>query len=279
MIIAVCSLSGAPGVTTLATALAAIWPAGPLTVPVLVEADVSGGDLAVWHRIEGRPGLVSLVASVRSAADLIQVRQNGVRRALLGHTAELPGGLRVLTAPATPHEATPVVDVLAHRRAVLDGGVTVLDLGRVMPGTAGARLLAHADAAVVTVDGDDPAQLHRVARCRDILDALTEKGAVVGLAVRGNRFTSIEIETTTGHRVWAHLPHDPTGAGYLRGERTGPRGPRERFAAWSHTRRDPDAVTWMPLLAAAQQLADRIDDLCADTTAARTAALIEAGAA
>ena len=41
MIIGVCSNKGAPGVTTLATALALTWPGDT----VLLEADPSGADL------------------------------------------------------------------------------------------------------------------------------------------------------------------------------------------------------------------------------------------
>ncbi|MEE2037563.1 hypothetical protein Q8791_10055 [Nocardiopsis sp. CT-R113] len=262
MIIAVCSLSGAPGVTTLATALAAVWPTGPLTVPVLVEADASGGDLAVWHRLSGRPGLVSLAASVRAGtAELSPAEERGTHRALFRHSAEIPGGLRAVTAPPTAHEASAVVAALAHRIQILRGGVSVVDLGRVMPGTAGAHLLSLADVAVVTVAGDDAAQIYRLSRCRDVLDALAENGTTVGLAVRDSRFSAAEITAETGFPVWAELPHDPTGAGYLRGEFLRPRGLRERFTAWSHTRQDPDTVEWMPLLACARRLANRVDDL------------------
>ncbi|WP_435106600.1 hypothetical protein [Nocardiopsis synnemataformans] len=261
MIIAVCSFSGAPGVTTLATALAAVWPTGPLTVPVLVEADASGGDLAVWHQLAGRPGLVSLAASVRSAPDPNPDGEQGTRRALLAHAAELPGGLRALAAPTTAHEASAVVTALAHRARILRGGLTVLDLGRVAPGSAGAHLLTLSDAVVLTVAGDDAAQIHRVSRCRDVLESLAGKGAAVGLAVHGSRFSSGEITAQTGCRVWAQLPHDPTGAAFLRGEDSRPRGLRERVAAWSHTRHNPDGVEWMPLLAAARGLAERVDDV------------------
>ncbi|MFD3687012.1 hypothetical protein ACFWTE_19585 [Nocardiopsis sp. NPDC058631] len=261
MIIAVCSLSGAPGVTTLATALAAVWPTGPLTVPVLVEADASGGDLAVRHRLPGRPGLVSLAASVRASTELSLVEEKGTHRALLRHSAEIPGGLRAVTAPTTAHEASAVVAALAHRIQILRGGVSVVDLGRVMPGTAGAHLLSLADVAVVTVAGDDAAQIYRLSRCRDVLDALAENGTTVGLAVRDSRFSDAEITAQTGLPVWAGLPHDPTGAAFLRGEPLRPRGLRERFTAWSHTRQNPDTVEWMPLLACARRLANHVDDL------------------
>ncbi|RKS05997.1 hypothetical protein DFP74_1617 [Nocardiopsis sp. Huas11] len=282
MIIAVCSLSGAPGVTTAATALAALWPSGPLTIPVLVEADASGGDLGAWHRLTGRPGLVSLAASVRAVTqpdpDAVQ-EEDGTRRVLLKHATELPGGLRVLHAPPTAHEAAAVVAALARRGHVLDGGVTVLDLGRVMPGTASAHLLAMADAAVFTVAGDDAAQIYRISRCREVLDALSETGTRVGLAVRASRFSDAEITAETGYPVWANLPTDSTAAAYLRGAAIGPRSLRERFAAWSHTRQDPDSVEWMPLLATTRRLAERIDDLLCPIAEPRSAVRELEGAA
>lgn len=271
MIVAVCSLSGAPGVTTLATALTAVWPTGPLTVPVMVETDVSGGDLAAWHRLTGRPGAVALAASTRTAAGLAAVSEDsGDTRPLIRHATELPGGLRVLLAPPTAHEAAAVVTALAQRPQVLAGGLAVLDVGRVMPGTAGAHLLTVADAVVLAVSGRDAAQIHRVARCRDVLDALTDQGVQVGLAVQASRFPESQIEEATGYPVWGMVPEDTTGAAFLRGEGADPRTWREHLSAWSHTRQDPEAVEWMPLLATARRMADHIDDQVADTATVRS---------
>lgn len=271
MIVAVCSLSGAPGVTTLATALTAVWPTGPLTVPVLVEADVSGGDLAAWHRVTGRPGAVALAASTRTSAGLASVSDdNGDTRPLLRHSTELPGGLRALLAPPTAHEAAAVVSALAQRPQALAGGLTVLDVGRVMPATAGAHLLTVADAVVVAVSGRDAAQIHRVARCRDVFDALADQGVQVGLAVQASRFARSQIQDATGYPVWAMVPDDATGAAYLRGEGADPRTWREHLSAWSHTRQDPEAVEWMPLLATARQMADRIEDQVTSTSTVRS---------
>lgn len=271
MIVAVCSLSGAPGVTTLATALTAVWPTGPLTVPVLVEADVSGGDLAAWHRVTGRPGAVALAASTRATAGLAAVSSDsGDTRPLLRHATELPGGLRVLLAPPTAHEAAAVVTALAQRPQVLAGGLTVLDVGRVMPGTAGAHLLTMADAVVLAVSGRDAAQIHRVSCCRDVLDALTDQGIQVGVAVQASRFAKSQIEDATGYPVWEMIPDDATGAAFLRGEGADPRTWREHLSAWSHTRQDPEGVEWMPLLATARRMADHVDDQLASTSTVRS---------
>jgi MinD-like ATPase involved in chromosome partitioning or flagellar assembly len=61
MLLAVCSLKGSPGVTTLATALGARWPAGE--TPILVEADPAGGDLMARFRLNDAPGLVTLAVA------------------------------------------------------------------------------------------------------------------------------------------------------------------------------------------------------------------------
>lgn len=259
MIISVCSLSGAPGVTTVATALTAVWPTGPVKLPVLVEADVSGGDVGAWYRVLGRPGIVRAVAATRR--DLAVLPGNDEVRPALRFATELPGGLRVLLAPPTPHEAGAVVSALAQRMHVLHGGVSVVDLGRVMPGTAGAAILAASDAVVLAVNGQDASQIYRVSRCRDVLEALTERGVRVGLAVRNSRFSTPEIESETGYPVWAQLPEDPVGAAFLRGSPIPPRGLVQRLSAWSHARRDPDDFDWMPLISASRRLADRADDV------------------
>lgn len=120
------------GVTTSATALAAVWPREVL----LAECDVAGGDLP--YRLSGqggRPlaqdrGVMSLAAAVRGqvSAELV-----------LEHTQRVQGGLQVLVGPATPEQAmamasawTPISGMLAGLPE-LD---VVADCGRLLGGTA-----------------------------------------------------------------------------------------------------------------------------------------------
>ena len=123
--IALLSAKGAPGVTTSAVLLAAVWP----TPAMLVEADPAGGDLRSWYTdASGQPmradvGVVSLLSRQAAGAPL----------SLREHCHTLPGGLPVLVGPETrtqfellraqiPQLAT---GIRATEQAVL------VDLGRV----------------------------------------------------------------------------------------------------------------------------------------------------
>jgi hypothetical protein len=258
MIVAVCSLSGAPGVSTLAAALTACWPAAPLTVPVLVEADASGGDFAVWHNTHAERGLLSLAAaSRRTAADA-----DGGDNPLLRHAVEVSGGLHVITAPSAPHAVTGAVRLLAERRGCLARGpLTVVDVGRVLPGSAGARLLMQADAVVVVLCGDDVAQVKRVVECAAVFTALEQRGCSVGLAVRGRRFSDDEFAEATAPPIWARIPDDPGGAAVIRGEEVRWGSWWGRAGAWLRYRRDPETSGGHPLMRAARALAEHLDDM------------------
>lgn len=273
-VVAVCSLSGAPGVTSLATAMAAAWPSGVLTVPVLVEADTSGGDVAAWHGVDsgsGMSGLVSLAAASRSPVpvDASVAMSSGAgtgeggHHPLLRHAVELPGGLRVVTAPSDPLEAGRAVEVLAHNPRLLKSErVTVVDVGRAVPGSAGAALLRHADTTVVLIEADQVEQAERLRACAPVLASLRQDGVRVGLAIRGacpHPDTEIS-EIAGGLPVWARIPCDLTGAGLVRGEHRPPARLRDRVAVWRAQRRDPDSLEWMPLIKSAKVLAELCDD-------------------
>lgn len=275
MIVAVCSLSGAPGVTSLATALAACWPSTPLTVPVLVEADASGGDIASWHGIglDGDTGLVSLAAASRAStpapASAEAWAQAGVQDAasagvpLLRHAVELPGGLRAVPAPADPLEAGRAVDALARSPHLLKSGrATVVDVGRAVPGSAGAALLRHADAAVVLTEPGDLGSAVRLRVCAPVLASLRQEGVRVGLAVAGAcpHADSEVSRVASALPVWARIPRDEVGAALVRGEHSAPTRLRDRVAAWRSRYRDPDGLEWMPLIRAAKALAELCDD-------------------
>lgn len=137
---------GAPGVTTTAVALAAVWPCPA----VLVEADPAGGDLV--YRLpgaDGQPlaqdrGLLSLAAAARSAPDAAGIA---------GHLQRVAGGLDVLVGPAGPTQAAGIApgwpDLAAALGAHPDTDF-VVDAGRLGPDTA-LPVLARADLVVLVV--------------------------------------------------------------------------------------------------------------------------------
>ncbi|PGH46923.1 hypothetical protein CRI70_31210, partial [Streptomyces sp. Ru87] len=84
------SVTGAPGVTTTALALAAAWPPdGDGGVrPVVVEADGSGGDLLIRFGLPPSPSLLDVAAAAGQPYP----------GSLLGAASELPFGVRAVVA-------------------------------------------------------------------------------------------------------------------------------------------------------------------------------------
>ncbi len=124
MLLALGSVKGSPGVSTLALALAACWP--PPMTRLLVECDPAGGDLAVRFQLPLSPGLISLAAQARGPANV---------KLLAEHAQRLPGGLRVLGAPPGTEQARAAVRTLANAGGIdaTDGAVVVVDCGRLDP--------------------------------------------------------------------------------------------------------------------------------------------------
>ena len=94
------------GVTTLALGLAAAWPnrsdsSGRRVL--LVEADPAGGTLAASSGWPPEPSLVSLAAAARRGGDPALMWE---------HCQHLPGGARVLAAPALGEQARSAVGML-----------------------------------------------------------------------------------------------------------------------------------------------------------------------
>jgi hypothetical protein len=217
------------GVTTLAVALAATWPAGRRVL--LTELDPAGATLAAGSGWPPEPGLVSLAAASRRGGDPALVWD---------HCQELPGGVAVLAGPAATDHARTALGMLGPllgRLGELDGDV-LADCGRIEPGGPGLGVLAGAD-RVVLVARPHLADLHALATWREDhpLDAPS-----IGLVLVGDGpYPDDEIAGALGVEVLARLPWDPTSA---EGLLSVPASARElRFA---------------PLVRAARTLADRL---------------------
>ncbi|MFE2984355.1 MinD/ParA family protein [Streptomyces sp. NPDC059262] len=173
-IVALGSLKGAAGASTLALALAAAWPTSGAASPVVVEADASGGDLAVRFGLSDMAGLLALAASAR---------QPGAERDLEACTQQVAGGLRVVVAPTGADQALPSVAEVAACLPVLRGdagseGTVLLDLGHL--GAAPSRELARAaDRLVLVARGSADALAHVAAR-PEWLEGIPTELAVVG---------------------------------------------------------------------------------------------------
>ncbi|MFC7326858.1 hypothetical protein [Marinactinospora rubrisoli] len=207
--VALFSLGGAPGVTTLAMALASVWPEE--SGAVLVEADAAGGDIGTWHRLPASPGLTDLAAASRH-------RQPGAGEGPGAHTQTLPGGLAVCVAPVTADRAGGAVRLLADNAPTLatgPGPAVIVDLGRLAPRSPTARLALHADTALL-VTRDDTAQLRRV---KESVPAFTESFSRLRLVVVGGGESAKEIANVMGIPVLGRIRSDDKAAAFLRGER------------------------------------------------------------
>jgi len=140
MLVAVTSLKSG-GATTLAAALAAVWPEPAL----LIEVDPAGGDLGGWHKLPDTPGLASLANACRMGqVDLSE------------HTTRLPFGVDAVLAAAGRPQASAAIGLLADTEPArwAKERPTVLDVGRLEPGSPALPLLELADAVLVVAGGD-----------------------------------------------------------------------------------------------------------------------------
>ncbi|UUV36006.1 carbon monoxide dehydrogenase maturation protein [Amycolatopsis roodepoortensis] len=214
MLIALCSVKGSPGVTTLAVALAMTWPHAECMRRLVAEVDPSGGDLAMRFGLPAAPGLVSLAAAARRTRDPAVVWD---------HTQALPGGARALVAPPGGTHARAALSTLATAPdgpllpvVARDEGVVVFaDCGRVDPGSPAEAIARCADALVLVIgsQGDDLA--HAAAR----LGELARWTPRPGLLLTGDGYPTVDVERELGVPAIGRLPHDPAAAATLTGHR------------------------------------------------------------
>lgn len=176
MLIAVASVKGAPGVTSTALTLAATW-----TRPVLlVEADPSGGDVAVCCTsaaggpLAGSPGLLSLAAAVREDHD---------PGALTGYGQELGCGVTVLPGVVSPGQAAgltqmwPSIARACRRQSAID---VIVDLGRLAPGAPQLPIAAAADQLVLVCTPAMAEVVHLRETGRELQTALARRASADG---------------------------------------------------------------------------------------------------
>ncbi len=190
------------GVSTLALALAATWPAGRRVL--LVEADSAGGTLAAASGWPPEPGLVSLAAAARRGGD---------PRLVWEHCHSLPGGAAVVAGPALAEQARSTLGLLVPllgRLGELDADV-IVDCGRLDPGSPSMVLWKGADQPLLAVR-PRLADLQAVASWLDGRSLDRQVGAVT---VGDGPYPDAEIADALGLEVAARLPWDPDAANAL----------------------------------------------------------------
>jgi hypothetical protein len=225
-LIVIAADKGAPGVTTTALALAAVWPRPVL----LAECDPSGGDLvyrfpaAHGSSLDPRRGLLTLAVAARRGLQPGQLWE---------HTQKMAGGLDVLTGVINAEQGAGLGTLwgpLGGLFAAMSGGDVIADCGRL--GADGPQYDMVAQAAVVLlVTRPNPGDVIRLRdRAAAVAGAASARGrrgftsAVVVIAdQRTLRSTTAEVSQTLAQGsvpagVVGGLAHDPKGAELLRGE-------------------------------------------------------------
>lgn len=225
-LIAIAADKGAPGVTTTALALAAVW-----TRPVLLaECDPSGGDLiyrfpsAAGGRLDPRRGMLSLAVVARRGLEQQQV---------LGHTQKMHGGLDVLAGVTNAEQGTGLNLLwgpLGKSLAAIPQADVIADCGRLGPDGPIYDLLAEATMIVLV----SRANLGEVIRLRDRAAALASAMDKRGrrsfdshvLVIADQKRSSVavaEVNHAIGQggvpaKLLGGLADDAKGAELLRGE-------------------------------------------------------------
>lgn len=225
-LIVIAADKGAPGVTTTALALAAVWPRPVL----LAECDPSGGDLvyrfpaADGSALDPRRGLMTLAVTGRRGLLPGQIWE---------HTQKLSGGLDVLTGVINAEQGAglggfwgPLGDLFA----ALPGGDVIADCGRLGPDGPHYDLLVKA-AVVLLVTRPNPGDVIRLRdRATAVAAAANARGvrgvapAVVVIAdQRTLKATAAEVAQTLAQgkvpaTVVGGIADDAKGAELLRGE-------------------------------------------------------------
>ena len=226
-LIAVAADKGAPGVTTTAVVLAAVW----LRPVLLAECDPAGGDLvyrfrtADGARLDPRRGLLGLAVAARRGLAPEQVWE---------HTQTLRGGLGVLTGVSTAEQGAgleplwgPVGTVLAQ----LPHTDVIADCGRLGVDGPAYDLLAQASAIILVTRHD----LGEVVRLRERIPALT-----LALGKRERTLTAVNIVVIADHKVFhtalaevgAALGHGRGGVDIAGGLAYEPRTARQLRGEW-----------------------------------------------
>lgn len=166
------SAKGAPGVTSTAALVAALWP----RPTVLVDADPAGGDLAL--RLVADNG--APLSRTPSLLTLLPLARHGLSRGtVLEHTQTSMGGQRVLVGVERPEQAeagAALWPVVAQAFGELGDTDVVVDAGQVLPRSAHLALLQASDLVVGVVRP----QASSVVHLRRRLQMLAERFAPLG---------------------------------------------------------------------------------------------------
>lgn len=198
------SQKGAPGVTLAALSVAAAWPTDHGRHKLYLEADASGGTLALRYGLGLEPGLVTLAVAARRHLD---------PDALWDHAQELPGGLPVVVGPDNPDRAASVLasssDAIGRWLGDQPNLDVIVDIGRIGPDAPASDLVHHADLAVM-VARPTVEQLQPAAQRLRILE--TGTGRLGWVLIGEAPHSAAEVTDAFGYDVFGVIADDRRGA-------------------------------------------------------------------
>ncbi|WP_424187624.1 chromosome partitioning protein [Actinokineospora sp. G85] len=209
MLLALFSVAGSPGVSTLALGLAAHWPAPQRAL--LVEADASGGDLAKLFALPTTPGLLTLTTAAHAVSDPDLVWE---------HSLIVRGGLRAVVAPPDAVRAQATLTRFLHERGGADllvevaevpGTAVIVDCGRLTPDSPAVDLACRADVALLLTGTRTDDMTHLAAARLPVPHPM--------VLLVGDGHAVKETVRETGIQPLGSVPDDPRGAALLRGRR------------------------------------------------------------
>ncbi|MEZ5230273.1 MAG: hypothetical protein R2710_27495 [Acidimicrobiales bacterium] len=216
------SAKGSPGSTLTALAVAAAWPTSGDRRKLLLEADASGGTLALRYGLGLEPGLVTFAVAAQRHLD---------PEALWGHAQHLPGGLPVIVGPDNPDRAASVLarsaGMIASRLAEQSDLDVIVDIGRLGTEAPNMDILRAADVILMvarpTVEQLQPGA-HRLRSLPVPDDRLS--WVLIGQAPH----SADEVREALGYDVAGVIADDPRGAAALEGGAAGSRLRRSALA-------------------------------------------------
>ncbi|MEV7177826.1 hypothetical protein [Kitasatospora sp. NPDC093679] len=228
-LIAVASAKGAPGVSTTALAIAAVWPRRSL----LAEVDESGGDLVYRHAadssqpLDPRIGMLSLALAGRRGLPPAVVWE---------HTQRLNGGQETLLGLASPEQATAwqgMWPLLGRSLAALGDSDVIADLGRIGPKSGPVDMLPMASLILLvarTTTEEIAALRERIAALGARLSPNGTGGPPIGVLLVGPKREHAKVTADVNQLllrqqlpafVLGCLPLDTSGAAQLAGRKGG----------------------------------------------------------
>ena len=202
-LIAVGSVHGSPGTTTLALDLARLRARPPGSDVLLVEADPDGGCLAARLDLAVKPGLTELAGAARVAISVDD---------LWTYAQPADEGVAVIVAhPAAEQVQAALRAAVNHIGAALreSAGLVVVDVGRLRPGSPALALAALADHTLIVSANSVEAVVslhHRGQLLRSVGDPLVVLSAA-------KPYSTDDVRAACGLEVWGTIGPDTRRSG------------------------------------------------------------------